>query len=267
MVSRVLEDFGVFMGARKSPNNEARLFQQLNDWMMAHAGARWDAPAATGYLLHDGDNLALVEDYLRLLLDGPCSAGFLGAARYARYRGLSCLDVPWGWKDPRNTFTLPVWLRIFPDAKVVHVERHGVDVARSLKVRHDRTHERRAALYRKLRWFHALRRRRGGFVDSPRCCTLEGGFDLWEEYMARGREFPYELEAARLHVLRYEDLLSQPQEGLAALAMFCDVAVNSSQIAVTAEKLNSDNAYAYRRSPELRSFADSVSDRLFGYAA
>lgn len=267
IVSRVLEDFGVLMGARKSPNNEARLFQELNKWMMAQAGGRWDAPAATQYLLRDSNNLALIEDYVRMLFDSPRSAAFLGPLRYARCRGLSRLAIPWGWKDPRNTFTLPVWLRLFPDAKVVHVERHGVDVAQSLRVRHGQTYKRRVREYRILRPLYVLKLRTNGFVDSPRCSTLEGGFDLWEEYMVRGRKLSAELEPARLYVLRYEDLLSEPEEQLAALAEFCDVSPDSSEITETAQKLNHENAYAYRRSPELQSFAVRVSDRLFDYSA
>lgn len=39
---------------------------------------------------------------------------------------------PWGWKDPRNSLTLPFWLRYFPDMKVVICLRNPLEVAQSL---------------------------------------------------------------------------------------------------------------------------------------
>lgn len=38
----------------------------------------------------------------------------------------------WGWKDPRNSITLPLWKSIFPDLKVVLCLRNPIDVAQSL---------------------------------------------------------------------------------------------------------------------------------------
>ena len=63
-----------------------------------------------------------------------CIAGFLGWKRYLAYRSLERFDQPWGWKDPRNVFTLPLWLRVFPEAKIIYIVRNGVDVAASLLV-------------------------------------------------------------------------------------------------------------------------------------
>ncbi len=45
---------------------------------------------------------------------------FARSNRYKRTNGLKA----WGWKDPRNTFTLPMWLSIFPKARVLHVLRN-----------------------------------------------------------------------------------------------------------------------------------------------
>ena len=29
------------------------------------------------------------------------------------------IPFPWGWKDPRNSITLPLWLRLYPEAKII----------------------------------------------------------------------------------------------------------------------------------------------------
>jgi hypothetical protein len=34
-----------------------------------------------------------------------------------------CSSGPWGWKDPRNSLTLPFWLQVFPGARVLIVHR------------------------------------------------------------------------------------------------------------------------------------------------
>src|SRR5262249_51761949 len=77
----------------------------------------------------------LVLDYIRFRMRTPHAISFLCLAAYLRYRSITNMKQPWGWKDPRNTYTLPIWLDVFPHAKVVHVYRHGVDVAHSLRVR------------------------------------------------------------------------------------------------------------------------------------
>ena len=40
--------------------------------------------------------------------------------------------INWGWKDPRTTITFPIWLQVFPKAKILHILRNGVDVAISI---------------------------------------------------------------------------------------------------------------------------------------
>jgi len=42
---------------------------------------------------------------------------------------------PWGWKDPRNSLTLPFWKLLIPDLKVVICLRNPLEVAQSLNKR------------------------------------------------------------------------------------------------------------------------------------
>jgi hypothetical protein len=42
---------------------------------------------------------------------------------------------PWGWKDPRNSLTLPFWMRLIPNLKVVICLRNPLEVAQSLHLR------------------------------------------------------------------------------------------------------------------------------------
>lgn len=44
LLSRVLEQTGVFMGNKKDENNEALFFLKFNDWILKQANATWDNP-------------------------------------------------------------------------------------------------------------------------------------------------------------------------------------------------------------------------------
>src|ERR1700710_1027510 len=109
MLARLLEELGMFFGAVKDQNNEALFFQDLNEWLLTQCGGRWDNPAVFNrYFWRNAATGKGTELYLRKLLVSPRAVQFLGA-RYAM-RGIPGLETPRGWKDPRNTFTLPLWL-------------------------------------------------------------------------------------------------------------------------------------------------------------
>src|SRR5205085_206751 len=58
---------------------------------------------------------------------------FLGKKLYERYRSPFNLDIPWGWKSTVSIFIFPLWLDLFPNAKVLYIHRNGIVVARSMK--------------------------------------------------------------------------------------------------------------------------------------
>jgi hypothetical protein len=136
LLSRMLEDLGLFLGKIKDENHEAVFFQAINDWLLWQAGGAWDNPTPIQLLLDNPEMSERTSDYIRhYLLTSPRAASYVGWLNYLRHRCLVPLTRPWGWKDPRNTFTLPIWLSIFPRAKIIHLHRSGMDVALSLRRR------------------------------------------------------------------------------------------------------------------------------------
>ena len=268
MVARMLEELGLFVGKRKMADHEPYFFLGLNDWMLRQCGGAWDQPEPIRYLLENDEVRALAGDYIRSLMETPRVISFLGWRNYRRFRTPWNLDFPWGWKDPRNTYTLPLWLDLFPNARVIHIYRHGVDVASSLKLRTDRaitrakvSHERR----RKLR-LYGLRLKRGGFTGSLRCTSLEGGFGLWESYLTEARKHVANL-GERAVELKYEHFLSEPSESLTRLARFCELPVTRARTIEVAGYVKKERSYAYLKDPELRMFAKEKSEQLkvWGY--
>jgi hypothetical protein len=261
MLGRLLEELGMFFGAIKDENNEALFFQDLNEWLLGQCGGRWDNPAPFNeYFWRNDAAVKLTELYIRNLLASPRFIQFLGA-RFA-LRGIGGLGTPWGWKDPRNTFTLPIWLRIFPNAKVVSIERNGVDVAQSLRAREIKILEDGPSFYRKNRMAFFLRPRRSGFVHSPRCLVLEDGFSLWQEYTSQADAAMAQLPAGRTLALRYEDVLDSPLKWLGETAAFCGLEASKVQLEKAVKNIRFDRAKAYEADVELKSFAAKHSDVL-----
>jgi hypothetical protein len=268
MLGRLLEELGLFAGTRKDENNEALFFQEINVWLLGQCGARWDMPAASTYLWKHEKALPWIESYIESLIHSPRSIKFLGLQRYLA-GAMKSLNSPWGWKDPRNTFTLPMWLRIFPQAKVISIERHGVDVAQSLRVREMAELDRAASEFARYRPLVFLRPKGGGFGASPRCAFLDGGFSLWKEYVAQARTMIEQLPANRSLALRYEYVLDNPLKCLRESAEFCGLNVSDQRLQEVVAGIKADRANSYMSDAGLREFALDHGAELgeYGYKA
>ncbi len=104
---------------------EAATFFRLNEMLLRGARATW---SRVDPFLHKRDRPAfrtLAQLALQRATYGSLLDSFLSPVP-AAYSG------PWGWKDPRNSVTLPLWLDLFPDARVIHVRRDPEAVVASL---------------------------------------------------------------------------------------------------------------------------------------
>ncbi len=253
LLARMLDALGLFVGWRQAANHEAHFFNKLNSWLLAAAGGRWDTPAAIDYLLADRPGRELATAYLRDRLASPAAVEFLGPGRTLRYRSLLGIGEPWGWKDPRSTVTLDLWRELFPGARVIHLVRHGVDVAESLCRRQlagrdlgRRNFERYRPLFR---WVA----KRGWFGTSPRLTHREEGLRLWEEYLSRAARSTADL-GDRLLELRYESLLRRPREVTERALAFCGLEPPPAAVEAQLRMLRSDRALAFAGDPELVDF-------------
>jgi len=177
-LAKILSQCGLFMGKdRDGDDYESLLFMLANNNVLAHCYATWNRPFSAHLALqNEGVTNALARSALQYI-----------QSRRTRYLGTDSGNVenfadihfPWGWKDPRNTFTLPVWNRIFPELKVIHILRHGVDVASSLFRREEVAREREA----QRGYYPALRiaRDQFGLYYARFCRSIEQAFLLWEE--------------------------------------------------------------------------------------
>ncbi|MEM6391887.1 MAG: sulfotransferase [Planctomycetota bacterium] len=259
LVTQLLQHAGLHPGADLEKNAESRFFLNCNRWLLQQAGGRWDHPEPIQAVLDHSPLTDAFAASLQTLLNSP-------RARRFRFPDAS---QPWGWKDPRNTWTLPLWLRLFPDARVVHVTRHGVDVARSLVTRNQRILDDKLPLQSSdVIRFTGGKKRIAKIRDglSPACATLGGAFDLWHRYLQAAET--HLAEAPLQHSLRYEDLLTEPTTVLTQLLEFCQLTADPDAV-LQREQLNATRCYAYRHDPDAARFAQDHAPTLaaFGYDA
>ena len=268
MVTRMLASLGLFVGARTDENCEPHFFRYINDWLLTQCGGRWDEPTAMCHLLNSPRARALVVDYLRSYLCSPRCVSFFGMRGLWQRGRESAMAGMWGWKDPRNTFTLPLWLELFPEARVIHVYRHGIDVAKSLVTRWEKSIRKRVVRFLSRRPLYVLRPQSGGFAESYRCATLEGALSLWEEYVTESRRHVAAMGSNAIEV-QFETFLDQPAPTLERLASFAGLDSASEQIVRTASGARRERAFAYRDQNDLLSFARQKADQLAagGYTA
>lgn len=275
ITTQLLDRAGLFVGNDLEAHHESRSFIRINTWVMRECGGAWDQPEPVRNALAEPKNRRAFARYISEVLNSRYIASYLGWWEWLRYGGPSAAPFSWGWKDPRSTIVLPVWLEIFPEARIIHVKRHGVDVANSLHVRQadrrseEALRERTKCLKDDLTWFFGSPLQdHTRLPGSHRCSELETSFGLWEAYEATAERFVTEADVP-VKRIRYEELVEKPVPILRELADFADVDLGHEQIEQVVQEVNEDRARAYRRDENLKEFAEDLEDRLarFGYSA
>lgn len=126
MLTRLLHSCGLYLGSKdelmppQADNPEGFWehlgFVALNDELLSQLGGAWDLPPKRDEDFADR-RLDPLRMKARLLLEKFDSAGV------------------WGWKDPRNSLTLPFWQSLLPGMKTVIMVRNPLEVAHSMKER------------------------------------------------------------------------------------------------------------------------------------
>lgn len=141
LVAGLLSRLGVYMGPKvqlpkegdpiqderlmRCGYGEAEEFVYLNDSLLMSAGGAWDDPEPFLSRRSDCRFIRRCVTRLQRATAGSLAWDYLAAMPWT-YSG------NWGWKDPRNTLTLPFWLALFPEATVIQVRRQPEAAAASL---------------------------------------------------------------------------------------------------------------------------------------
>ena len=245
------------MGHCRDKNDEAMFFRKMNDWALYQANASWD----------NTYNLQFMDDFLlgnlavafEQRLSSPLFLkSYLGLGNAVKYCSVDNLDFRWGWKDPRNTLLLPLWTKLFPDAKFVHIYRNPVDVAESLSNREYQI-EKRFTRHRRVRRVEMLMSKSEVYFHSARVKNIHEGIKLWEEYLTMAFDI-HQYSDNFLHI-KYEDFLQQPEPILQSLSQFLEVEYNSGLASGIIHKIDSSRSYAFLDNPDLTKVYDELKNR------
>jgi hypothetical protein len=272
MITQLLKELGLFIGKKLDHHYESFFFQRINIWLLQLSGADWSYPTPFNTLLNHTLLRKQCCEIIRHWLSTRVYLTYLGIWNSVRYRSVFNLPFFWGWKDPRSTITLPIWLDIFPQLKIIHIIRNGVDVANSLSRRSNHILEEssydpsKKEISRKVYW----NSHKGWMkylhlpiiLDSARCLSLQSAFELWEEYMTFADQNLQNLKKKQIIVVRYEDFLTNGVKSLKKICQFIGLSVDAEKIKdLCDENIISNRGYAYKNNFQLKSFYDRICHR------
>lgn len=249
---------GLFLGARVDSHGESTFFQRLNRRLTSEAGGHWTTPHVVRAALDGIDDLASFAAPLRAQLDGPASAEYWGVARVT-----GRLPPAWGWKDPRNTYLLDLWAALFPDLRIVSVQRDPRACALSL---HRRTTELRTTIAAADGLPTQARALRGRplLADGWRTTSLRGAVDVALDY----RELQVGLadRYRHVHTVEYAHFVEDPVGVLQRASDFSGLAPAAAVVREQAATVAASTTDAHAESVELTDEQRRRLDRLDGRA-
>lgn len=256
LITDFLREAGIFMGADLEVNSESKIFVKLNESILKGVQGSWSNPGQMGLMLGNETIFNNTVDYLNYVVHSIAILRYTGVKRYF---SLGCKNAIWGWKDPRNSYTLPLWKMIYPDAKIIHVYRNGIDVANSLRRRtkYELNSKTDAHKTRRRLGIYSIIQKKSGYCDAVRALSLEGAFSLWEEYVGTCLSYEDCYSGDMAHI-KYEDFLENPRIIGDELLGFVQIK-NNDKAKTFLKKINKDRGYAFLGNKELTEFYNKVS--------
>jgi len=245
LLTRIIEDNSVFFGDNKDINNESLFFQNINKWIMSTNSSTWDNPNSFIDTI-DKESFDMLTNKIKILLNSRSNFRYFGNKYFFKKRNFFNMSSPWGWKDPRNIFTLPFWITLFPSSKVIIVKRHPYDVSISLINRNIKLKNKDSKnIYKNIPYFLIPFFNLANFSNlaSLNIENLEDAMALYDIYYTEiGKILDKYKE--NIYLLKYEDIILNPESTLIDLFNFCNL--DSSSIKLP-EVINKDRLYAYKK--------------------
>lgn len=256
MLTKLLEQFGLFVGYKKRKNFESTYFQKLNKWLLFQANTSWDFPSNIKYI--DEDYLNCVRPIILNHLSSLFRIEYLGLKKAIKYKSLNELPFKWAWKDPVNSITIDVWKAIFPEAKIIYVYRNPIDVAQSLKIREEkRRKNRKISKSQKFKQYLLVNDYQ--FNQSYYIQDLKNGVELWKNYVLLNEEsvkkYPNDIIK-----IKYEDLLENPNQYLKEILNFIDMQATDAMVKEVSSMIDSTRKFGFVKEPDLWDFYQTIKD-------
>ena len=215
--ARALELLGLQIGENLDSHREPRGLQKLHEEYLRKVGAAWHNPQPFLNWIATDEGKRDCLSYLKgnMARDFARIFGYRINPKGIWMRFRIRFGTPWGWKEPRTTLFAPVWLEIFPNARIVHVVRDSLAAAESIRER-------------ELKFQAAGDPPTGDLSDVDYCRQLVETYLQAAERVANSRNY------YRFH---FEELQANPPAMLEQLAKFCGLPIVTRKLAAAAASI------------------------------
>jgi hypothetical protein len=215
--ARALELLGLQIGQRLDSHREPRELQRLHEDYLRRVGAAWHNPAPFLERIQTAEGENNCFEYLRSNIDGHFAKifGYRSSPPGLWLRLRLKLGAAWGWKEPRTTLFAPIWLKIFPGVRILHVVRDPLAAAESIRERE-------------------LKFQAAGDSPTPNLPDLHYCRQLVEMYVRAGERLANSEYYERL---QFEELQANPPAMLEELSTFCSLRPSTGQLANAAASI------------------------------
>lgn len=264
MLSRHLQMLGINMGVSLDSNEESYAIKRINQFIFRQINASWDHVTPFSNLYSSKEHMKSIEQMTRSLIWPRLYLNHIGILK--TIKSIWIENIKWGWKDPRNTFTLVFWKSIFPDAKVIHIYRNPIDVSLSL-ISREKDYGARINYNSKSRAFMMLRH--GGLgLSNVNLLNINNCLRLWEQYVTQALVYQSIYHDSYLSIC-FEDYILDSGSMLNKLIEFLDVNPDNKLLSRIEDKLDPSKCYKYVQSEEgmnlYSTYRDNVLFEKLGY--
>ena len=247
LIANILNDNGVFIGSKVDENNESIFFQRINKWILSCVGSSWDNPITLSNL--NDDDIYLLCNKIKIVLNNRIARS-LYFGKYALLSKNTFYNQTshWLWKDPVNIFTLPVWIKLFPDSKIVNIVRHPLDVSLSIVNRQKKIKKiDRNSLFPNFISFllPLLSINKGNVLRSFNINSINDALDLYYKYFLQIEDNLSKYD--NIYNIRFEDLISDSQIVLKNLFKFLNIHITDECLHIINQNINKNKLYVYKR--------------------
>ena len=212
-----LESLGLQIGQHLDSHREPRMLQKLHEEYLQRIGAAWHKPQPFLQWIASPHGKQDCLSYLRTNVERhvPAIFGYNRNPKGIWLRMRMKFGAPWGWKEPRTTLFIPMWLEIFPNARVLHVARDPLAAAESIRERE-------------------LKFQAAGDPSTGNLADLDYCRELVEAYLGAASALA---KSPNYRRLQFEDLQANPPATLEQLAKFCELPLTTGQLARAAASI------------------------------
>ena len=245
LLSKILISQGIFMGSKLDSNSESIFFQRINKWILSCIGSSWDNPRTLKDL--ESEDIDVITNRLNKVLNSRFSKSlFLGKKDLLYNKSLNEMDVTWGWKDPVNTFTLFIWKQIFPNSKIININRHPLDVSASLINREANLKDKdKESLFPDFlsSLLPVLSINKGDILSSFNIKNINDGLILYKKYID---EMESNKKLYNVLDIKYEELIMDSNKVLKEIFNYLDINISDDECQDIVRIMDKSRVYAFR---------------------